>query len=104
MSADPKYVRLPCLRNDHGLWVLLKPLGSRLRVRASFIGNPYNTHEPNNHAIMETKIQSSAKVTSTRVWEIENFVLEQPTEKEEEKKKREQRKKGKKKGKKKRSK
>ncbi len=73
-----RYVPVPLVMIDGKLWLLLRDISPAFHFRAVTIDTPVQVKEPSDHRLCQARAEGSVKCTSTRSWDISEYVPKKP--------------------------
>lgn len=77
-STEVRYIPVPLVKIDGKLWLLLKDISPAFHFRAVSIDTPVQVKDPSDHRLFQARAEGSVKCTSTRAWDISEFVGKRP--------------------------
>lgn len=77
-STKVRYIEVPLVRIDGKMWLLLKDISPAFHFRAVNIDSPVPVKDPSDHRLLQARAEGSVKCTSTRAWDISEFVSKKP--------------------------
>ncbi len=77
-STKARFIPVPLVKIDGKTSLLLKDISPAFHFRAVHIDAPVQVKDPSDHRLLQARAEGSVKCTSTRAWDISEFVSKKP--------------------------